>query len=304
VDKRIASATEYIARIDAILAVPEGITNQPVAAGRVTPANDARVETPVAADAPGAAAPRKASTDNMDLVRDLIPSWAPGVREEAPPKQRRMLLAAISGFVVVLGIVAGIFVFGMREPPPDEKPYAAMSLGHEQARKDMFVPALIAYEEAISLDPKLVNNKRMRDNVERMLHKDSSPEVADAAIDLLGTLVTAAGDGPATTQLIDLASASKDLRRRQHAMTVANEVGLGKDVDHLASYTLDLKQGATCADRKAAISKLRALGDKRAVPALRKARNRPRGGLGRKRVNTNACLRAAANEAVRHLQGL
>ncbi|MEM7437877.1 MAG: serine/threonine-protein kinase, partial [Myxococcota bacterium] len=47
VDKRIASATEYIARIDAILAVPEGITNQPVAAGRVTPANDARVETPV-----------------------------------------------------------------------------------------------------------------------------------------------------------------------------------------------------------------------------------------------------------------
>jgi hypothetical protein len=51
----------------------------------------------------------------------------------------------------------------------------------------------------------------------------------------------------------------------------------------------------------AAVAKLRALGDKRAIPALQEAQNRPRtAGLLRRRSNANACLRTDAEEAVRY----
>jgi serine/threonine protein kinase len=73
----------------------------------------------------------------------------------------------------------------------------------------------------------------------------------------------------------------------------------------LDSYILDLKQGDSCAERKEAVAKLQALGDKRAIPALQEAQNRPRtAGLLRRRTNANACLRSDAEEAVRYLQSL
>ncbi len=53
-----------------------------------------------------------------------------------------------------------------------------------------------------------------------------------------------------------------------------------------------LLQGTTCSDRKAAIPKLVALGDSNAIPALRKARNRGA---------VNACLRVAADDAIKTL---
>jgi len=57
-----------------------------------------------------------------------------------------------------------------------------------------------------------------------------------------------------------------------------------------------LARGKTCAARRAAVKKLRTLGDARAVPALEKARSRPRRGK-----NTNACLRADADAAIAEL---
>jgi hypothetical protein len=64
----------------------------------------------------------------------------------------------------------------------------------------------------------------------------------------------------------------------------------------------DLVAGRTCADRLAAVTALRKLGDKRAIPALRKARFRMRGGLlGVGDENTNGCLRDAAEAAIADL---
>jgi hypothetical protein len=88
-------------------------------------------------------------------------------------------------------------------------------------------------------------------------------------------------------------------------MAVADEVGLGDPIDRLSSYTLDLKQGNSCADRRDAVAKLRALGDKRAIPALRQARSRTRtAGLLKRKTNANACLRTDAEEAVQYLESL
>ena len=66
----------------------------------------------------------------------------------------------------------------------------------------------------------------------------------------------------------------------------------------------DLDESATCTDRKAAIPKLVALGDPRAIPALKAARYRMRGGvLGFAESNTNACLKPDADAAIRALGG-
>ena len=65
-----------------------------------------------------------------------------------------------------------------------------------------------------------------------------------------------------------------------------------------------LANGKTCAARKAAIPKLVELGDKSAIPALKRARYRGRGGLlGIGEKNANACLRASADAAIKSLGG-
>ena len=66
----------------------------------------------------------------------------------------------------------------------------------------------------------------------------------------------------------------------------------------------DLQEGKTCADRKRAVVKLRELGDARAVPPLKKARSRMRGGLlGIGDSNTNACLKKEAEATIKALGG-
>jgi hypothetical protein len=66
----------------------------------------------------------------------------------------------------------------------------------------------------------------------------------------------------------------------------------------------DLANGKECADRKTAIPKIVALGDKSAIPSLKKARYRGRGGLlGIGERNANACLRKDAEAAIKALGG-
>ena len=56
---------------------------------------------------------------------------------------------------------------------------------------------------------------------------------------------------------------------------------------------------------KDAVAKLRALGDKKAIPALEAAQKRVRTeGLLKRKVNSNACLRVDAAEAIRYLESL
>jgi hypothetical protein len=185
-----------------------------------------------------------------------------------------------------------------------EEPYAQMVLGHAHASAQRSILALVAYEKAIVLEPKLAKDELMRTNIELMLDK-KAPGVVDATLDFMGTLVREVQDSDAEEQLVSLASSDEILFRRQHAVTVAEDVGLGDQIDRLGSYLLDLDQGETCFDRKDAVAKLRALGDKKAIPALDSAQKRIRTeGLLKKKVNANACLRTDAAEAILYLQSL
>ena len=185
-----------------------------------------------------------------------------------------------------------------------EEPYAQMVLGHAHASAQRSILALVAYEKAILLEPKLAKDELMRTNLDLMLDK-KAPGVVDDALDFMGMLVREVDDGDAADRLVSMASSDEVLRRRQHAVTVADEVGLGDRIDRLGSYLLDVEQGETCFDRKDAVAKLRALGDKKAIPALEGAQKRIRTeGLLKKKVNANACLRTDAAEAILYLQSL
>jgi hypothetical protein len=234
----------------------------------------------------------------------VVPAFA---RAVTVTKKKTAVAAAAFLVIALTAALAG--AFGSKDPDDlmghGGEPHAQMALGHAQANAQRSIHALIAYEKAVSLAPRLAKDRLMRTNVELMLER-KAPRVVDAALEFLGTLVSAAGDGAAAYQLVDLASSSKVPRRRHKAASVADEVGLGDRIDRLGSYLLDLRQGETCQHRKAAVADLRALGNKKAIPALRKARKRIRneGGGVKRKINTNACLSAAANAAIRHLQSL
>jgi serine/threonine-protein kinase len=83
-----------------------------------------------------------------------------------------------------------------------------------------------------------------------------------------------------------------------------SESALGSAGDRelkLKALIHDLQNGAACADRRAAIAPLVALGDERAVLALREARVRMRPGAGGAAENTNACLTRDLEQALRAL---
>jgi len=88
-------------------------------------------------------------------------------------------------------------------------------------------------------------------------------------------------------------------------VTVPVAVPSGLDKETMLKAALhDLANGETCADRKAAIPILVKIGDDRAIAALKKARNRYRGGvLGIGSSNTNACLKSDAETAITALGG-
>jgi len=185
-----------------------------------------------------------------------------------------------------------------------EDPYAQLVLGHAHATAQRNIAAIEAYERAIALEPDLAKDKLFRTNLELLLQK-RSPRVIDAAIGLLATMVEEAGDDDARDRLVEIASTGDSMRGRPRAMEAAEELDLGDRIDRLESYVLDLRQGPTCRDRRDAVAKLRALGDKRAIGALEKAKTRIRSeGLMNRKTNVNACLKQDAVEAIQYLQSL
>ena len=185
-----------------------------------------------------------------------------------------------------------------------DDPYAQLVLGHAHASAQRNVAAMEAYRRAISLERDLAKDKLLRTNLD-LMRKKEDPRVYDAAVDLMATLIREADDDTAADELIEMTSSGTSVRARHRAIQVADELGLGDRINRLESYILDLEQGSTCGDRRDAVANLRALGDKRAIPALRKAKTRTRTeGLLKRKTNANACLSRDASEAIEYLESV
>jgi serine/threonine-protein kinase len=175
-------------------------------------------------------------------------------------------------------------------------PFAYLILGHARAAAGRELEALVAYERALSIERRLADDPTLRAHAEEYLgRKDRT--ISMAALDLLGRL---GEHGHAA--LVEQASRGKVKELRRRARDLAEREGITKQVDLVSSYSLDLQQGKTCAERREAVPRLRALRDKRAIPALKKARGRSGGFLGLEDINT--CLEKDAKEATEFLEAL
>ncbi|MEZ4399368.1 MAG: protein kinase [Kofleriaceae bacterium] len=177
-------------------------------------------------------------------------------------------------------------------------PQAQLQLGHAHAAQRNNVDALAAYKRAFELDPAVASNPELRANLGAIVG-DTDATTAVAALVFQSQSL---GDNAATIKLVEWAS-GPDATRRAVAVATVTKLGLGNHVDWLTSYRLDLEQGDTCTKRKPAVAKLRALGDRAAIPILEKAQARMIT-IKRKRRNANACLVDDAKAAVAYLKGL
>jgi tetratricopeptide (TPR) repeat protein len=187
---------------------------------------------------------------------------------ELPPAARWKWMAIAATGAAVLAIVALILTGGEHTGNgAEDDADALVVLGHRLAAEGKHDDALDAYQRALRAQPSLVSDDGVRD------------------------------------YLTGLASTSKHMATRGRARDIALGLDLTDRIDLLASYTRDLEQGKTCADRKRAIPKLRELGDKRAIRALERAKY-IKGGVRFDRKNLNACLASDAREAIAHLKSL
>jgi serine/threonine-protein kinase len=178
-------------------------------------------------------------------------------------------------------------------------PSAQLQLGHAHAALRQHAPALLAYRRALELAPVLESDPELRANL-IATSNDTDMAAAMAAYELL---ITMTKDRDARPRLIAAAS-GEHAARRHAAGALVERLGFAGEVDWLAAYLYDLDQGDGCDERKAAVGKLRALGDPRAIPALEEAIVRT-GKIGKwKGKPINKCLGAAARAAITYLAGL
>jgi serine/threonine-protein kinase len=158
-----------------------------------------------------------------------------------------------------------------------------LALGHARFALGERLEALSAYERALRAMPALGSDTTLRTNLISMLEgKDSLGIVL--ALQLLSEL-----SPPANEEIVGYASHGKLLDGRRRAAMLAERDGIADRIDRVASWTLDLRQSASCDERKQTIAQLANAADRRAVPALKRARG-------------VKCLAGAAADALAKLQ--
>ncbi len=177
------------------------------------------------------------------------------------------------------------------KPGVADNPAAQLQLGHAYSTQLEYGKALAAYTRAVELDRLLGDDPKMQANL-RLMIDDDGPRFAHAA----RLLIEHAADPAAKRALLAIA-ASKDRKERRDAFRILERLGFDGEIDRVKAFSWDLQQGETCAERKAAVAKLRALGNPRAVPALQQT-------LARKLRRANRCMLQHAQDAIRYLESL
>jgi serine/threonine protein kinase/tetratricopeptide (TPR) repeat protein len=185
-------------------------------------------------------------------------------------------------------------------PAADGDASAQLVLGHVRAARNESGLALAAYDQALRLDPELETNEKLRAALRTMAGSRQDYPIVAQAFDLWVARTT----DPEATKLLLLSAVHDDIERRRAVRTVIERRKLGDRVDWLKAYSLDLEQDTPCEARREAVSKLRALGDARAVEALERAMVKvgKSGAYRGKRINV--CLIEDAKAAIGYLRGL
>jgi hypothetical protein len=177
---------------------------------------------------------------------------------------------------------------------------AQLVLGHVRAARNESGLALAAYDKALRLSPDVEADEKLRAALRTMAGGTQDYAVVAQAFDIWVGMTA----DPEAKRLLLLSAVHDAIERRKAVRPVIERRKLGDSVDWLKAYSLDLEQDTPCEARREAVSKLRALGDVRAVEALDRAIVKVgKSGVYRgKRLN--GCLFEDAKAAIGYLRGL
>jgi len=179
-------------------------------------------------------------------------------------------------------------------------PDAQLVLGHVRAARNESGLALVAYDQALQMQPDLETNEKLRAALRTMAGGRQDYAIVAQAFDLW----VARTSDPEAKKLLLLSAVHDDITRRKAVRPVIERRKLGDSVDWLKAYSLDLEQDTPCEARREAVSKLRALGDVRAVEALERAMVKLGKSGGYRGKKINGCLIEDAKAAIGYLRGL
>src|SRR5690606_14735177 len=119
---------------------------------------------------------------------------------------------------------------------------------------------------AVELAPALKADRTLRANLSVWLADKRT--FVEAATLLIGAL----DDASARKLVLARAEVEGDGAWRHLALDVAESLQFAAEINLRRLYELDLAEGSRCVHRQAAVAKLRALGDPKAIPALEVAK--------------------------------
>jgi eukaryotic-like serine/threonine-protein kinase len=332
---RYASATEYIATISTIVADPSMLV---MTATGVVPVIRAQtvgpvvygppMATPVPGELQHGAGHAGPAQDSMDMAYATATQASLAPPDMVPEKRsrRRSILAVAAAASVLLAVLMIVRGSGSGGTPAEqaarklshgdpqgaiallegkadaiaEDAAAQLQLGHAYALARADKKALDAYRKALALNAALADDSRLRANL-NVLRDGKNLTIAVEAAEILASELN---DDEGKNKLIEFASSMRNESARHRAIELVKRHGLSDRVDWVESYMLDLRQGDTCRVRRKYVAKLRELGDKRAVKALRTAAYRKGTSGSSKGKLINRCLRQEALDAAEYLDKL
>lgn len=160
-----------------------------------------------------------------------------------------------------------------------------LAQGHLAFAENRRETGVDAYRQALELAPELADNKLLADNLVSAL----GWETRDARA-LLEQYAS-----PAMVDALAARTAEPGYWGRLHAGAALRAIGKGERVHNLEAALLDLHEAEGCPKRRAAVERLGALKDKRALPALQPLAHMS---LLKRLTSDDACLVEAAKAAV------
>ena len=207
--------------------------------------------------------------------------------------RRKPLRLAAAALVVVTSLAGLLYWIVSTDGAPSATAVAqnesatALKAGHDAFNAGNRKEAVAAYARALDANPELKNDPALAGNLVTSLSYAS-----DAAIAVIRKYPSAA-----MIDALARRTAQPGRLGGQRAAQLLEALGAGDRIDRYQLAIIALNEGVECKDRLDAVRRLRALRDRRAIPALRQA---SQWGLGN--LMKNSCLRDEARAALDELQ--
>ena len=210
----------------------------------------------------------------LEPVRARLRGWLEPVRARIPrllepvrrlfaklTRRQKLILAAVPVLVLVI-----VLAWPGDEPPqvsPDD--IATRSAALIEQGKHGEATELIRRE--ITTRPSLATTPEVIGTLSRIANT-GDPAAAMSALELIAARSGKRGNDT----IVSHASTNQRAQVRHRATELAERAGIAAKIDRVESWSLDLDQATTCAERLAAINKLATATDARALPALERAK--------------------------------